>query len=829
MGERVLSDQPSSARAVSVRPAEGEDNRPPPLRPKLIVGIGASAGGVEAFQKFFSQLPPESGLAFVVIQHLDPHHASILVDLLARFTPKRVLEARGGAPVEADHVYVLRPGQVLRMQSGVFLSSAEPCYHPIDVFFRSLAEDQGAGAAGIILSGSGADGTAGMRAIKEHGGITLAQRPETAAHDAMPKSAILAGVVDNVLKVEWMPEKLVELASSRPEAAADFDQGIAASVDRICAVLQRATGHDFSRYKKSTLLRRIRLRLERLHLASADEYLEALAKDPEEAGRLLNEILIGVTHFFRDPAEFEYLAQHVLPRITAAKREQEAVRVWVPGCASGEEAYSLAILFCELAAAGPKLPVLIFASDIDQEALHEARKGRYPTEIAAHVSPERLERFFVREEEHYRVVPKLRDMCIFSSHSVVRDPPFSGLDLVSCRNLLIYLEVDLQEKVIQRLHYALKPGAYLFLGPSEIPRGLPELFATVDKHHHVYQCLEVPRPAGVFPLTAAADRRAPPPRAAEARPAVEQLESQLRTTQANLAAAVSELAAANEEFMTANEELCSTNQELSTSQEELKAVNEELEALNTELRQNLEADRRLATMVRDSNDAITVQDLDGRILAWNRGAANMYGYSEEEAVGLNIEVLVPEEARDEAHRTLDAAIREEEIRSLEVKRRTKDGRVLDVWLTTTKLVDDRGRTVAVATTERDVTERKRAEAESRLLAAVVKDSNDAITVQDLEGRILAWNRGAANMYGYSEDEALRLNSDVLVPDGARGDARRILEAARRGEEIVSLDVKRQTKDGRVLDVWLTTTKLVDDRGRPVAVATTERDITGRKR
>src|SRR5262245_3167137 len=375
-GEEPHPDQKRTEPAASIADAEdraAEEERPPTAIEMLpIVGIGASAGGLEAFEKFFSHVPVQSGFAFVVIQHLAPRHTSILRDLIARNTQMPVLEAQDGVSPEADHVYVITPGMQLKIAGGVFASSGEPGHYPVDTFFSSLAEDRGASAVGIVLSGSGTDGTKGLRAIKGHGGLTIAQRPETAGHDRMPRSAIDAGVVDYVLMVEEMPAKLLDrgLGLTVEGMAAVSVEQVAAHLASVCGFLARATGHDFSRYKKGTLSRRTLRRILQLGLASVDEYLERLAKDPAEAAVLLNEILIGVTQFFRVPDIYEYLGKFVIPSIIAGKKRGEGVRIWVPGCASGEEAYSIAILMREQFAAMRQAPfVQIFATDIDEGSL----------------------------------------------------------------------------------------------------------------------------------------------------------------------------------------------------------------------------------------------------------------------------------------------------------------------------------------------------------------------------------------------------------------------------------------------------------------------------
>ncbi len=947
----------------------------------LVAGIGASAGGLEALEKLLSHVTPGSGIAFVVVQHQDPRRTSMLVDLLGRHSQMPVLEAQDGAPAEADHVYVAAPGTLLGIGGGSFKVSADGRRGPIDAFFHDLAEDQGEHAAGIILSGSGADGTTGLRAIKERGGLTLAQAPETARHDGMPRSAIEAGVVDHVLPVEQMPAKLreraLELAGERAGGAAS-DEQLAAAVGEICEIVQRTTGHDFSGYKKGTLLRRIRRRAELRRVSSVDEYVELLAREPQEPEILVKDLLIGVSQFFRDPEAFEYLAQHVLPQILAGKTAVDAVRIWVTGCASGEEAYSLAMLVREqLTGVRPAPLVQLFATDIDDEALAEARGGRYPVQIAEHVSPERLARFFTREGSSYHLGKELREICIFSQHSLIRDPPFSALDLISCRNVLIYMEADLQNRLIPVFHYALKPGGYLFLGPSEGLAGHPELFETVGKHHHVFRRAEpLRRPALEFPSFPGVPARAatllsrpeapartqqqmaiasfertmlqeyaPPAAVVNARgdilcvaghtgrylepaagalstnildiaqtslrielrralhaaatdrkkivrdgvpveledgprrlrlivrplagigvdqglyavvlqerwlgaesepeagtssrgeqqPVVEQLESELRITRADLSATVEELEStneglesSNEELQSANEELQSANEELQTSQEELRSVNEELETVNTELKQKVEELARANSDLQNlfSSTAITTLflDRDLRVARFTPAARTLFRLIDGD-IGRPISDLAPRLAGQD----LLTDVREV-LRTLNPIERQVEALDRRAWfmlrILPYRTVEDviAGAVVTLV----DITELKRAEAELRRLATVVMDSNDAVTVQSLDGRILAWNRGAERMYGYSQAEALQMNVEGLVPEEERARARGLLDSTWRGEEVASLEVKRRTKDGRTLDVWLTATRLVDDRETPVAVATTERDVTERR-
>jgi two-component system CheB/CheR fusion protein len=482
----------------------------------LVVGLGASAGGIEAFEGFLSHLPSRSGLIFVVVQHLESRHPSMLVELLARHTKMPVAEATEDVQPEPDHVYVIAPGTLLTVEKGILrvATDAPTTRASIDTFFRSLAEDQGERAVGILFSGAGHDGTVGLRAIKARGGLTLAQSPETARHDSMPQSAIAAGLVDHVLPVAEMPAKVLEHAAfvvaAADVGAASLDAQIEGRLDRICALIHQHTGHDFGRYKPGTLVRRIRRRIQIQHLESVDQYVQLLEKAEGEPEGLLKDLLIGVTQFFRDPEAFQALAQQVVPRIVQGKAADGPIRIWVPGCASGEEAYSIAILVLEhLERLGARRFVQIFATDLDAELLREARLGRYPKSIDEHVPADRLARFFVRDGQKYQAAKELREMCIFSEHSLIRDPPFSQLDLVSCRNVLIYLSSELQKRLVPLFHYALRPGGFLFLGPSEGIAGTPELFETLDKRSRIFRRREtVTRPVVEFPLVGRSPARA---------------------------------------------------------------------------------------------------------------------------------------------------------------------------------------------------------------------------------------------------------------------------------------------------------------------------------
>ncbi|MGB5974702.1 MAG: CheR family methyltransferase, partial [Nodosilinea sp.] len=463
----------------------------------LTVGVGASAGGLEAFQTFFRHMDENSGMAFVLISHLAPDHDSLLSELLAKETQMRVLQVQAETQLQPNHVYVIPPNATLTVDNGILRLStplqARGHRAPINIFFRSLAEDQGENAVCIILSGTGSDGTIGMKSIKEFGGLAIAQDSETAKYDSMPRNAVMTGLVDYVLPVEAIPAKLIEYARHREGLQANLgEDGIlpqaADYLEQICSLLRRRIGHDFGSYKQGTLLRRIQRRIQITQTNSVEAYVDYLQSDSEEVGLLFKDLLIGVTHFFRDPESFDALQQTVMARLVENSTPNKSIRIWVAGCSSGEEAYSLAMLLVEaMERQNVRSQVQIFATDIDDRALEKARHARYPESIAEQITPERLDRFFVKQDGLYQVSKHLREMCIFSQHSLISDPPFSRLDLISCRNLLIYFDTELQKRLIPLFHYALRESGYLFLGSSENLSAYSELFRAVDKPHRLFQ------------------------------------------------------------------------------------------------------------------------------------------------------------------------------------------------------------------------------------------------------------------------------------------------------------------------------------------------------
>ncbi|MBV8359940.1 MAG: chemotaxis protein, partial [Deltaproteobacteria bacterium] len=467
----------------------------------FVVGIGASAGGIAPLREFFSKVRRDSGMAYVVILHLSAAHESSLPELLQARANIPVTQITGPVKVEANHVYVIPPLKYLVMADGM-IRLTDPqrmrgAHTSIDLFFRTLADAYGKNAFAILLSGTGADGTIGLGRIKEQGGFVIVQDPAETEHSDMARSAIDAGLVDRVLSVADMPDKLLSLrdGARRLQVPEDDAQEIVSPVEldetdlrNVLALLRLRTGNDFSHYRRPTLLRRIARRMQVHETAELSAYLELLRGNPQEIIALLRDLLITVTNFFRDAEAFEALEKEAIPQLFEDKGPNDQVRLWSVGCATGEEAYSLAILLAEYAARLSQSPKLqVFATDIDERAIMQAREGRYPDTIALDVSPTRLNQFFIREGNHYQVKKQLRELILFAPHNVLRDPPFSKLDLVSCRNLLIYLNREMQERVLQIFHFAIRPDGFLFLGASESAENLPSLFAPTDKKHRQYR------------------------------------------------------------------------------------------------------------------------------------------------------------------------------------------------------------------------------------------------------------------------------------------------------------------------------------------------------
>lgn len=948
-----------------------------------IVGIGASAGGLEALEAFFRAMPPDAGVAFVLVVHLDPTHVSILPELLQKHTQMPVCQASDGGKVEPNHVYVIPPNKDLKIMNTRLLlmepSQPRGANLPIDSFFRSLAQDQGRNAVCIILSGTGSDGTLGVKAVKGEIGMVMVQDEESAKYEGMPRSAIRTGLADYVMPPNEMPRQLIKYISHAAQSGAPMisaDEGrVPAALQKIFVVLRTHTDHDFSHYKKNTICRRIERRMNVHQIDDIAEYVRYLQESDREVSVLFKELLIGVTNFFRDREAFDALRDRVLPKLLAEKPNEYAIRVWVPGCASGEEAYSAAIVLHEcMERMGRHFHVQVFATDIDEDAIDVARGGVYPESIAVDVEPERLKRYFSKEDDgQYRVRKLIREMLVFAPQNVIKDPPFTKLDLLCCRNLLIYMDGELQKKLLPVFHYSLKPDGILFLGSSETIGGATELFATVNKKWKIFR--RKPATTGVYPVLdfpapndsyAARDLAVPetvqraeelsalqlvetilrqsdmPPCAivndaanvvyvhgrtgkflelAEGKASVNIVEMARHGLKAELAAGIRQVATRAEEVVIrglavdhnggkanvdvtirpilehspmhglmmvlfeeispdmkaakpkpkrkvvkrqakSNEELIkelqytketlqTTVEELETSNEELKSTNEELQSTNEELQStNEELETSKEELQSLNEEAATVNaELQARIdelSKANDDMKNLLDATEIATVFLDTELrvrrftlkateIIPLEASDVgrpiahlASKLPDlniAACGEKVLADLAAQKHEvtcSEGRhylaKLRPYRTVANVID------GVVVTFEDVSELVHAHSMSRL-AIVVQDSNDAITLQDRDGRIIAWNRGAEAMYGYSQNEALNMNVVDIVPEGKKSEALTIIKRAFDGETIPSFQTQRVTKDGRTLDVQLTATLVTDEMGGTEYLATTERDMS----
>jgi two-component system, chemotaxis family, CheB/CheR fusion protein len=609
----------------------------------MVVGIGASAGGLAALRTLFGAVQPDNGLAWVVVVHLSPEHESHLADLLQPHVCMPVQQITQTTEIEADHVYVIPPAANLNTidthlrLSDLGAKSGERA--PVDRFLRTLAATHSGHAAAVILTGSGSDGALGIRAIKEKAGLTLVQDPEEAEYDGMPRSAVGTGLVDLVLPLAEIPAALLRFARTRPQLVVTPDDGDVTGDHRrlllkVFAQIRARTGRDFTRYKRSTVLRRIQRRMQLRQIEELEAYLAHLREDGEEVLALADDLLITVTTFFRDPEVWDRLAADVVPALFEELGEADSVRVWSVGCATGEEAYSLAMLLLEEAGRRETVPqVQVFASDLHEPSLARAREGFYPGDITVAVPPDRLARFFQQEDGGFRVRKEVRELVIFAPHNLLTDPPYAHVDLISCRNLLIYLQRDVQRDVIDTFNYALNPDGVLVLGTSESLEDTG-LFRTGNKRHCFYRKRNVrgsdPRLSAFPPMRprqlaeprrvgfrADEHARAPGEPEAEAGGAeggrALELESELEQSRRRMQAIIEEyetsqeeMRASHEELQSSNEELRSTLEELETSKEELQSMNEELQTVNRENRHRVE---ELAQLTGDLQNLLTATDI----------------------------------------------------------------------------------------------------------------------------------------------------------------------------------------------------------------------------
>ncbi len=491
---------PTPARKRTVKSAPAAQRKPLPKKdPECpIIGIGASAGGLEALVQFLAHVPKDSGMAYVIVQHLDPTQKSMMPELLQRATSMKVMQVKDRTKALPNCVYVIPPNSDMSILRGVLhlLAPVEMrgLRLPIDFFFRSLAEDQREHSIGIILSGMGSDGTLGLRAIKEKAGVVLVQDPTTAKFDAMPRSVIDAGLADIVASAEDLPDKLIAYRRHLPHLAKSelhLDEKVQSALEKIVILLRAHSGHDFTLYRRSTLYRRVERRMGIHQVGKISGYVRYLQENPQELGILFKELLIGVTNFFRDKAAWEQLSTKAIPLLLKDRPAGTTLRAWVAGCSTGEEAYSLAMTFQETLKhlkSTDNFSLQIYATDLDKDAIDKARLGLFPENIIADVSPARLTRFFVKEEGGYRVNKEIRSMVVFAPQNLIMDPPFTKLDILSCRNLLIYLTPELQKKLFPLFHYSLNPGGILFLGSAESIGNFTHLFTALSLKERIFQC-----------------------------------------------------------------------------------------------------------------------------------------------------------------------------------------------------------------------------------------------------------------------------------------------------------------------------------------------------
>lgn len=970
---RTTEHDAAPALALALAPALA-----PARAPQLtIVALGASAGGIHALQGFFAAMPADERFAFVVITHLSPSHASQMAEVLAHATSMPVSEAQDGAMVQPAHVYVIPPDRYMGIKARrLTLTRIEPrpvSPHPINYFMAALAEDQQDRAVGIVLSGTSHDGAVGLKEIKACGGLALVQEPAEAEFPGMPTSAIDTAAVDAVLPVEKMAAVLIDYvrhahdpcvaADAQPADSQDAADDLAQPLAQILALLLERTGRDFSWYRRPMLLRRLRRRIGLQRLADVGEYVALLHSSPDELQLLLKDFLISVTEFFRQPDAWQVLEDQVLPRLLdehiAAGND---IRVWTPGCATGEESYSIAMLLMErIASLGSNIPINVFGSDIDVDALEVARAGSYPQAIADVMPPRRLAHFFDKDGSHYVVSKALREAVLFAPQDLVRDPPFSKLDLIVCRNVLIYLEPAQQSRILEVFHFALNPGGVLFLGKSESLGPQADLFEALSRPHRIFRRIDTAvRPPRLFdghwngpggfltpaprsrPLasllpadilreqlagrspdaalllnresrviyfhgrtdryveprgeptthlrqllreglsrsvraivkdarttgqvaqaavTAWRDDRIvhshawvepvgdfkrdgflllcfdEPHDGVEAVPAtvdavlqeeVLRLRDDLAATERDAESNTAELRIAHEEAMSLNEELQSSYEELQTSKEELQSMNEELSSVNSQLEDKIGDLEHALSDVRNLMDSTQVAtlflDRELRIRRFTQPTMRLFylidsdrGRPLRDIAGPTDDPTLLSEAaavRDglaTAEREVAAADGVQYLRRI-LPYRTRDDRIDGVVITYT-----------------DITALLKAASEARRLAAVLNDSNDAVIAYDFDGRIQLMNRGAKATYGYRESDAQPGNIATLEPAAQAGSALALAMQARQAASIGPVNARRNTRDGRTLDVTVTVSALRDEAGVVNAVVSTERDVTEKLR
>ncbi|WP_300455892.1 CheR family methyltransferase [Desulfobacula sp.] len=939
-----------------------------------IVGIGASAGGLEAFESFFTSMPSNSGMAFILISHLDPTHVSILPELIQKKTEMTVTVITDGLKMKPNSVYAIPPNKDVAILNGVLhlmdLPQPRGFNLPIDNFFKSLAQDQGANAICIILSGTGSDGSLGLKQIKGQLGLVMVQDEESAKYAGMPRSAIATGLVDYVMPVDKMPEQLIKytrhaLVEPTGRICNNKDQ-FQKALPKIFILLRAHTKHDFSLYKKTTIIRRIERRMHVHQIDNVQDYVTYLQTRKREVYVLFKDLLIGVTSFFRDPEAFDILKNNFLFHLIADTSEDDMVRIWVAGCSTGEEAYSIAILLQEcMEKQYRQVDVQIFATDIDEEAINIARSGLYPLSISADVNPERLKRFFTREENHFRVKKTIREMLVFAPQNLIKDPPFTKLDVLSCRNLLIYLGPELQKKLLPVFHYSLKPHGILFLGSSESIGQNTTLFKIQDKkwrlfkrqstlsitrpildfpvlppHEHtaaaqtietvrkaeninsfmlvetilkqsgtppcaiideksniVYthgrtgkylepsigktsiNILEMARP-GLKPVLSAAIRKVSAlkqefsyngidiqdngggikvnltvkpvlaygavsgmlmiifndttpvknqiiPKKSKQTENVTQLKQELQFTKENLQTTIEELETANEalkstneELQSTNEELQSTNEELETSKEELQSLNEESATVNAELQSRIDelsdANDDMKNLLDSTEIGTIFLDIDLNVRRFTNRITRLIPLSSAD-IGRPIKHFATEFKDFNIFEHAQQVLKDLITQELEVASRNNTffrTRMMP-YRTMHNVID------GVVITFEDITEFKQFRLTTQRLA-VIMDSKDAVIIQDNDGTITFWNKGAQKLYGYTEQEALKMNILDMMPRENHQESLAFMENAFTGNLFQSLETQRKTKDGKTITIWLMAAALRDEKDAINGIVTIER-------